>query len=91
MNLVSDSVTPHSPCNGKTCCKQLCINHAIYRSSTPLPHYSMNELSNIDTINYQVKVTNTGKVGGQVSVLAYVTSDVRNSHLPTHLTLRSLS
>ena len=28
------------------------------------------------TVNYQVKVTNTGKTSGGVSVLAFVTSDV---------------
>ena len=38
---------------------------------------SRSELSQHGAVNYRVKVTNTGKMGGGVSVLAFVTSDVR--------------
>ena len=38
---------------------------------------SQSQLQELGAVNYQVNVTNTGKIAGSVSVLAMMTSDVR--------------
>ena len=39
-------------------------------------YISRHQLTDDTSINYEVKVTNTGNMGGALSVLAFVTSDV---------------
>ena len=36
-------------------------------------------LEKVGNVSYQVEVTNTGKMGGAISVLAYITSDVKDA------------
>ena len=48
---------------------------------------SLEELESFTDIKYEAKVTNTGKMGGAVSVLAFVTSDVRQINLNNNIIL----
>ena len=45
--------------------------------------FTSEQLKRLGDIKYEVKVTNTGKLGGSVPVLAYVTSNVRRESRQT--------
>ena len=44
-------------------------------------YISRHQLTDDNSINYEVKVTNTGNMGGALALLAFVTSDVSINQL----------